>query len=464
MSSTSPYRAELSKIVALALPMMGAQGGLMAMGVVDTLMVGRISSLEMAAVSLGNSVSGVIIVLGIGVAMGIEPLVAQALGSGSPARARRWLWQGLYLSFIVSIPLVVLMGLATFAFEPAGIPAALAGRTSAYLWSRVPGVIFNCTYAALRSYLTSIGKPRPVLSAVLLANVLNAGLDVVLIFGLYGAPELGVVGAGIATSASWIFMTFLLAYSVRAMPLLDNQGRASHGYVRPDAHEMREILHLGWPIALQISAEVGIFTLVSVMIGRLGEVQLAGHQIAIMLASLSFMCAVGIAIATTARVGFHVGAGDTPMARRTGFLGIGVGGIFMGVCGAGYAVFREPLAALFSPTDPAAQAIGAQLLWIAAVFAVSDGVQTVSAGALRGAGDTRWPFYANFAAHWVIALPVALYLGLKMGLGSVGYWWGLTTGLAVVAIILVGRFAALSSRPIARVEGRSREAAAPPAI
>lgn len=424
----------------------------MLMGVVDTLVVGRVSSLDMAAVALGNSVAAVITVFGIGLAMGIEPLVSQALGSGDEGRARAWLWQGLWLSLLVSLPLALLTAAANLCYGPLGIADDLAAKTTLYVLSRLPGIVFNCTYAALRAYFTSIGRGRPVLIVVAVANVLNVGLDVWLVFGGLGVPALGAVGAGIATSLSWLVMTVLLGWIVWSTPVLGADGRGSHGFARPERASMVRIARLGWPIGLHFSVEVGIFTLVSALIARFGEAPLAGHQIAITMASLSFMTAVGIANASTARVGYWVGANDSAMARRTGFVGIALGAAFMGACGLVFLVLAAPIARAFAPSDPAAQAVGVTLLYIAAVFSVSDGTQAVAAGVLRGAGDTRWPFYANLAAHWLVAFPLALFLGHELGLGPTGYWWALTAGLTIVAVILVVRFWILTSRPIARAE------------
>jgi MATE family, multidrug efflux pump len=445
MAADSASRRELSEIVRLAVPMMAAQGGLMLMGVVDTLIVGRVSSLEMAAVSLGNSVIGVLLVFVVGIAMGIEPLVSQAIGAGEPEQARAWLWQGIYLTAIVAVPVAALSAAMTLSFAPIGIERALADRATAFIWARLPGLLLATgAYACFRSYFGCIGRPHPVLLAVVLANFLNAFVDWVLVFGNLGAPRLGAVGAGLSTSTATAFMAGLLAFAVRTSHPV--RGAA----VGPRASDLVAIAKLGWPIGLQISAEVGIFTFASTMIARFGESQLAGHQVAITLASLSYMCAVGIANATTARVGFHVGANHSRMARRVGFLGISAGGTFMAGAGACYAIFRNELAALFAPTDARAAAVGASLLAIASVFAVFDGIQTVSAGALRGAGDTKWPFLSNLIAYWAIALPVALYLAHAEGLGPAGYWWGLTAGLFGVAVILLVRFHLVSSRDIAR--------------
>jgi MATE family multidrug resistance protein len=442
---------ELKTIIELALPMMLAQGGLMAMGVVDTLMVGRVSSLEMSAVALGGSIAGVIVVFGIGLAMGIEPLVSQANGAGDPARGRAWMWQGLYLCALISIPLAILTAVSTLLLEPLGIPRDIAERSNMYVWGRMPGILANCLYAVLRSYLSALGRPRPVLFAVLAANVLNVFLDWILIFGLLGLPALGGTGAGIATSIAWTFMTIVLAVAIARMPVPGTPSQAPISR-RMRYEDMATISRIGWPIGMQIAAEVGIFALVSALIARFGDVQLAGHQIAITVASLSFMAAVGIANATTARVGHWIGAEDSPMARRAGFVGIVLGGSFMAACGLSYLIFREPLATLFAPNDPAAAAVGADLLVIAAAFAIFDGIQAVSAGALRGAGDTRWTFYANAIGHWLIALPMAIYLGHERGLGTVGYWWALTAGLIGAAAILTARFVVISKKQMARVE------------
>lgn len=436
---------ELKTIVALAIPMMGAQAGIMTMGVVDTLIVAQVSSLEMAGVALGNSIASVIVVFGIGLGMGIEPLVAQALGAGDRRRAREHMWQGVYLCLLVSLPLSIITGLATLLLEPFGVPADIAKIASDFLWSRVPSVFFVCVFASLRSYMTAIGNPRPMVIAVVAANLFNLVADYWLVFGGLGMPALGGVGAGIATSISYGLMAVILAYSVRAMPI-DGVN------TKMVSRDMWKIFKLGAPVGLQISTEVSIFTMVSALIARNGVVQMAGHQIALTLASLSFMGAVGIANATTARVGYWIGAEDTKSARRSGLIGIALGGAFMGTCGVVYALARNPLAWVFAPDEPEVAAFGARLLLIAAAFSVCDGMQAVSAGALRGAGDTRWTFYANAIGHWVFAFPLAIWLGQTKGMGAVGYWYALTVGLTGVAAILIARFLKLSSRPMLRVE------------
>ena len=197
--------------------------------------------------------------------------------------------------------------------------------------------------------------------------------------------------------------------------------------------------------------EVGVFAAVGALIGRYGDVELAAHQVALSLASVPFMCAVGIANATTARVGFHIGADRALEARHAGFLGIGIGGLFMALTGLAFLIFDLELARAFTDEAPVYE-LGADLLRIAGVFAVADGVQAVSAGALRGAGDTKSAFWVNFAAHWLVGLPVAVGLVTWFDLGVHGFWWGLTLGLGLVAVVLSARFHVLMRGGVAKLE------------
>lgn len=433
---------EVRALLRIGAPMMVAQGGLMAMGVVDTFMIGRVSSADMAAVALGNGVAGILVVFGVGVGMGIEPLVAQAHGAGEPRRARSWLGQGIWTAAIMALPLCLLTALSVWALDTVGIDPSIIAPAGAYLWARVLGIGFNCIYAPYRSYLTAIGVTRPILLAVVLANIANAGLDAWFLFGL----DMGAMGVGLATSLCWILMIFvagLAEYYAAGKVRVD---------LKPDVQRIKKIFSLGLPIGLHFSLEVGVFAAVSVLIGRLGAVQLAGHQIAISLASFVFMVAVGVAVAATARVGFHVGAGSLEMAKTTGALSMLLGAMLMGSGGAIFLFLGAPLSQFFAPTDPQAQAVGVELLKIAAAFSICDGVQVVAAGALRGAGDTRSPFIANAIGHWIVGLPAGVGLVLWFDLGAEGYWWGLTIGLTFVAVALGIHFFRQLKNGVTRLE------------
>ena len=447
---TNSLGDEAKEILLLSWPLMLAQGGMMGMGVVDTIVVGRTGALEMAAVSLGNSIAGLMQGFGIGLGMGVEPLVGQAYGAGQGRAARRWLWQGIWLIVFVAVPLMFATYFASYAFGPLGISEGIGSRTTAYLISRLPSVALLGLVAVQRSYLTNLGRPRPALVAVVLANVANLILDLVFVLGWFGVPSYGAVGAGWVTSVCSLLIGLVLAYAIYKVPLASPQ--KDEPPIRAlDPVKVRRVLTIGWPIGAHLGWEIGVFTAVSALIARFGEVQLAGHQIAIALAAFTFMCAVGLANATTARVGYHVGSQSVQGARRAGLLGLGLGSLFSGAIGLVFITFPEALAHAFT-TDPEVAAVGAKLVWIGGIFSLSDGVQAIAAGALRGAGDTQWPFYTNFVSHWIFGLPLGMVLAHTFDLGPSGFWWGLVLSLTLVAGVLSLRFWVITARPIRRLD------------
>ena len=433
---------EVRALFSLALPIMVAQGGLTAMGIVDTFMIGRVSAVEMGGVALGNVLVLVFLVFGLGLTMGIEPLVSQAIGAGEEERAYGWFQQGLWAALLSSLPVMLPVIGALMVLPRVGVSDDLVAATAPYVWFRLPSIPINAMYGAARSYLTSVRRTRPVVIAVVTANVANVGLDYVFLFWF----DMGAAGVAVATSICWCIM---LAISAGAAYL----GRPSGAKIRaaPDFARLGRVLRLGWPIGMQMTAELGGFGLVSLFVARMGKVPLGGHQIALSLASLTFMSAVGIAVASTAMVGAHVGAGRSADARRAGIMAIVTGGVFMGFGGVCFIVFNTELARLFAPTDASVARVGAELLQIAALFSVSDGVQVVSAGALRGVGDTKWPFYANLGAHWLLSVPIGIYLSHVSGFGVRGLWFGLTAGLTMVGIILTYRFLVLTRGELHRL-------------
>ncbi len=446
-------RREAKAILRLAGPLALAQGGLMFMGVVDTIIIGRTNALEMAGVALGNAMVSLFLVFAIGLAMGVEPLAGQAFGAGDRLSARRWMMQASWMVLLVSVPLMVLTALAPFAFVPIGIDAALAERAKVYSFARVFGLPFMALTVVLRSYLANVGRARPAVIAVVVANVANVGLDLVFVFGWLGIPALGAVGVGLATASCSVLMVVVFVVALALDPLVVD-GRKSHGLEGPVWSRMRQVLRVGWPVGAQLTVEVGVFAAVSALVGRFGEVPAAAHQIALVMASLTFMIVVGVANATTARVGFHVGAGEGPLARLAGYLGIGLAASFMALTGLIFILAPRTIAAAFAE-DPEVVERAVVFLRIAGVFAVADGIQAVSAGALRGLGDTKWAFYANLIAHWLVGLPVALVLGHVVELGPRGYWWGLTSGLVVVSLILVLRFRWVAKGPLVRLQNEA---------
>lgn len=412
------------------------------MGLVDTAIVGRVGERALAGVALGNTLVMAIVLPAFGVFMALEPIASQALGAGNLARAHAAERAGLRLAWLLAVP-VMLIAWASLALlpllkvDPAAIPDARA-----YLLARLPSILPFFLYMAKKTYEQAAGRTRIALEAVIVANVVHALVAYFAVFGVFGHPGFGAAGAGIATSISSMLLAgWMLARSPRV------NARAPRKEV---AELQRKMLSLGLPIGLQLGAEVGIFSLVALLMGRIGGRAAAAHQIAINLASFSFMGALGIAQATSVRVGTAIGEGSTERARRAGAVGIGLGIAAMTFWATLFAIAPSLLARAFTPDQPVIE-VATTLIRIAALFQLADGAQVVAAGALRGAADTRWPLALNVVVHWGFGLPVGWLLAFHLGYGAAGLWRGLTSGLVVIAIALGARFAILTRQTVTRL-------------
>lgn len=441
-------RDELAKLVRLAWPITLAQLGLVAMGLVDTAILGRVSVDHLAGASMGRSIVFALNSLGIGIAAAVEPLASQALGAGEREGAWAALRTTLRACLMLWAPLAMVGLGATFLLGPLGVEPRVEALARSYWLGNVPGLFAFFAFLVGRNFLQAHGTTRPIVIAVVVANLVNLVVSVLLVGGdeflvrvglpAVGFRGLGAFGAGLGTSIA----SFVLAGIALAAARAQRPSRP----VEPVA--MKRVLGLGLPVGFQILAESGVFTLVALLSGALGSRIASAHQIAIGLASFTFMGALGVASATSVRVGHSVGAGRSP--RLPGMLGMCVGGGVMALGGLAFGLFPRQLASLFTD-DPEVIARGAELLRIAAVFQLADGVQTVGAGALRGAGDVRFSFAANVGAYWLVGLPLALFLGFGLDLGAKGLWWGLTAGVMTIALLLPSRFALIVRRGVARV-------------
>jgi MATE family multidrug resistance protein len=454
---------ELRALVRLSLPISVAQLGLVFMGLVDTAIIGHVSVDDLAAVAIGRSIMFGICSIGMGIGSALDPLASQAVGAGKPERARQALRAGLQAAALITIPTIVLAFVATLGLGPLGVDTAILPRVHAYLLGSAPGVFGFLAFLAGKSFLQAHGATRPALVASLVANVVNAvvcsllvrGDDALVAIGLpgVGLPRLGAVGAGIASSIGSLLLAAIILQAARGFRpavVANAPELPPDDAVRGDGDPVSlvTVLRLGLPVGLQLLAEIGVFSFVALLAGRLGTSVLSAHQIAVGLASFTFMGALGVGGATAVRVGHAVGAGRSP--RRSGLVGLGLGAAVMSVGALTFTLIPRPLIGLFT-TDAEVIEIGAKLLRIASLFALFDGIQAVASGALRGAGDVRFPFLANVGAHWLIGLPIALGLGFGLGWGAVGLWWGLTAGLVSVAVLLTSRFLYIVRRGIARV-------------
>lgn len=441
-------RSELNKLFRLAVPISLAQLGLVAMGLVDTAIIGRLDVDSLAGTAIGRSIVLAASSIGMGIGYALEPLAAQAVGAGDFGRAWSALRTTLLVGALVTIPSVLLTFLTVLALEPLGVEPKLVPIVTDFLIGHAPGLFAFSAYIAGREFLAAHGSALPALIAAAVANLANAILGGLLIHGdnalLYlglpalGLPQLGALGAGLATSAASVVLAAIVLYAARKYrpPTVDA------------AMSKKTVLRLGLPIGFQLLAEIGIFSFVALLAGRLGSVAASANQVGFALVNFTFMGAYGIGAATAVRVGNAIGAGESP--RRIGTMGLAMGLSMMAVTATLFALLPTQLVALFTPDADVIQA-GAALLSIAAVFQLFDGVQGVASGALRGAGDVRFPFVANLCAHWLVGLPIALLLGFHFEWGVRGLWWGLTTGLVTIAITLVSRFYWLTRKRLEQV-------------
>jgi MATE family multidrug resistance protein len=426
------------------------------MGVVDTAVCGRAGAVVLAGTGLGNVLYLAVAVPGMGLMMGLDPLLSQSFGAGDARAARRLLWQGTWLALAAGALLAVPCALVALALRPLGIDDAVATQASHFLWVRAPSLPALLLFVGMKSYLQSLGRTRAVVIATVVGNLVNLAAVILFVFGgaalpawtgpLRAVPAMGSGGSALATSLAVLFQAGVLALAVRAIRLTGGPA----GLRRPSRGDLRQAVRIGTPVALHTGAEVGVFALVGFLAGRMGRVPLSAHQIAIALASFTFTVAIGIGQAGAVRVGWAVGRRDGAAARHAGLVAIGAGASFMALAGLLFFLFPAGLARLMTD-DAGVLAAAAPLLVVTAVFQVSDGVQAVGAGVLRGAGDTRFTFAANMVGHWLVGLPIALLLGKSAGLGVTGLWWGLCIGLAAVALALVARFLRLSAREIAPI-------------
>ncbi len=431
-------RTELAAATRLAAPVALVQVGAMLMGVVDTMMLGHLSAQALAAGALGHIVTITCLMVGYGFLSALDPLIAQAYGAGDAQALGGHLQRGFVLAGGLTVPLVLglldVEPLLRALGQPAAVSRDAADYTRAILWGVLPYFLF----LVLRQTTQAMSVVRPAAVAIVIGNVVNAVLNWILIFGHLGAPALGVRGSALSTSvARWVMFLYMLAASRRWWAPYLRQWR---GFTAEAAavRSYLALLRIGTPIAFHNSVELLIFGVTAVLIGRIGVAELGGHQISLNMASLSFMVPLGISGAAATRVGNAIGRGDMPGARHAAAASLILGGGAMMGFATLFAVLPAPLARLYTG-EPAVIAVVVTLLPIAALFQVCDGLQVVASGVLRGAADTTFPAAVALVGYWVIGLPIGWALTFRAGMGPAGLWWGITAGLTVVAVLLVGR-------------------------
>jgi len=428
-------RRELGPMLALAAPVVMAELGWVTMGMVDTIMVGGLGADAIGAVGLASMLFIAVAIFAMGLLLGLDPLVAQAYGASRLDDCHRWLVDGLWLCALITVPMIaVLLGLDA-SLGAWGMPADVLNLTRPYLqiltWSLPPLL----GYVACRRYLQGLGIVRPVMVALIVANIVNAVANWILIYGHFGAPAMGVRGSAWATLTARIFMAaWLFGIVVRSDG--NREPRLRDTRFRLDLSRQRRLFALGLPAAGQAVLEVGVFAAATGLAARVSAHALAAHQIALNMAAFTFMVPFGLASAAAVRVGHAVGRQDPRGVAGAGWTAIGIGVAFMSTAAIVFLTMPVPLIRAFT-SDPDVVRTGVALLFVAAVFQLFDGLQGVTTGVLRGLADTRTPMIWNLVGHWFLGLPLGYVLCFPAGLGVVGLWWGLSVGLMVCGLALV---------------------------
>ncbi len=454
------YTREFRYNIRLASPVILGMLGHSFVAFADNIMVGQLGTAELAAVSLGNSFVFIAMSLGIGFSTAITPLVAEAEGAGDALEARGVLQNGLVLCTVLGVALFGLVWLSKPLMYLMDQPEEVVVLAGPYLdlvaFSLIPLIIFQ----ALKQFSEGLSKTRYPMYATILANVINVVLNYLLIFGSFGFPKLGIVGAAIGTLASRVFMVFFMWWIFKQRPFF-KAFIENLRFRQVKKQLLRKIADLGFPSALQMFFEVAIFTAAIWMSGVLGKNPQAANQIALNLSSMTFMFGMGLGVAAMIRVGNQKGSGNYPELKRvatsiflmTIILEIGFAVLFL--------LGRNILPTVYLDVSDVANqadnmevlAIAAELLLVAAFFQISDGVQVVVLGALRGLQDVRIPTLLTFIAYWGIGFPVSFYLGLHTPLRSTGIWIGLLLGLTASSIMLYLRFRFMTQRLLEPLPG-----------
>lgn len=431
-------RKEISTLMNIGFPVIIAQLLQMSMSFVDTVMAGRLSPEDLAAVAVGTSMLIPFVVLCLGSMMGVTPIVAQNIGGRRLSVIGKNARQVLWLSQILALPSFFILRNLDILFVWIGVTEEVVPIAIGYLKAISWGIFPLYAYGGLRNFNEGLSVTRPAMFVALLGTLVNIPANYVLMFGKLGFPELGAVGTGYASSIVYTVMfiaMFAFTYSYKSYQRFEIFSR----FRLPEKKYLSELLRIGVPIGISSTMEVSMFACVSLLISTLSAVAVAGHQVALNFAAMMFMIPFGLSVAITARVGNSIGRRRPDEARFRGYVGVGVCSCVMIVTAILIFLFPDTIASIYTD-DNAVKAVAVELLFYAAVFQLSDGLQVAGFGALRGLKDTKVPMFVNLFAYWVIGITVAYYLGFISDYGAPGLWIGLITGLTVAGILHNLRF------------------------
>ena len=439
--------AELGQLSRLALPIVFTQLAQMGMSVADTVMAGRVSSVELAGVALGTVLYWPLMMLVSGTIMAITPSVSHLNGAGRREECGEVVRQALWIALAGGILLIIALRNLSGLYTAVGVDPMAIPVTQAYLSAMSFGVLPVLVYFCMRYLCEGLGWTIPAMAIAASALLLKIPLNYWFIHGGWGVPALGGEGCGWSSAA-------VFCYQMLAMSLVVKFSRISAAglftrFSQPRWTEIRRLIMLGAPIGLATSFEFGVFSTMTLLIGRLGVDTVAAHQIATNVGGLTFMIPLALGMAASIRVGYNVGAGDLDAAKRSGWVAIGSSFSFALLAAGILVLCNEAIAGLYT-TDPGAMLLASQLMFLVAIYQPVDDVQGTAIGVLRGFKDTRFPFFVAVCAYWLVGFPISWSLGFgyfeSLDYGVYGYWMGLIVGLTVAAAVLLGRFVYLSRR------------------
>jgi multidrug resistance protein, MATE family len=443
----SHLAAELTETIRLSAPMALTQLGQIAMMTTDLAFIGRLGDEAVAAAALGHTAYFVSFTFGLGLVAAVAPLAAQAFGARDPRQVRRAVRTGLWVALLVSIPITVLLLCGEQVLLALGQAPEAARLGQQYLFGLVWGIAPALWFIAVRGFMGAVNRPEPVLWITLAAIPANALLVYLLLYGNWGLPRLGLFGAGLATTIVNVG-TFLAALCFVMWRRPFRKYHILARLWRIDWPLMRELVVIGAPISLSMLLEYGLFGSAAILMGLIGTTALAAHQVALQVTAILFMVPLGIGMAATVRVGHAVGRRDADAVKRAGYIALWLGIGLAVALTVVVTLWRFSVAGLFfgGSASHGAVELTAALLLVGATYFITDAIQTVVAGALRGLNDTRVPLLFAAVSYWLIGFTMACVLGFKTGLGAVGVWIGLSCGTAVYAAALILRFRRLASR------------------
>lgn len=434
---------EINAMTKLAIPLIITALAMMGMEIIDTLMIGRLGPIALAAAALGGAAFVALLFVCMGIMAAVGSLISNAKGRGDEVDLRLSLQQGFWLALLITLPLTAIIYLMPYALAAMGQDDNLLHYTASYLHMVVWGFFPALVFVILREFVALMNQAKIIMLIALLAMPLNALFNYLFMYGKFGFPHMGVAGAGFATSLiQWLMMLSLLLYILKNPTLQQFQICKNFGLA--NFAKIKEIFRLGWPIGCLFGFEVGMFAITTMLMGLLGTYELAAHQITLQCTSLIFMFPMGIAQATAIRVGVGSGARDYVAMRRSAHAGVILGLLIAGITATFFTFFADEIIKLFvgghSNVNAEVYQYALKFLLIAAVFQFCDAIQVISNGALRGIRDTKIPMLIGLCTYWGIGLSSGTLLAFIFAYHGVGLWWGLALGIASSALFLLLRF------------------------